>query len=76
MKIDEAERAIRSLCRQWIADVYGGELPAGTHPSWSDFKVWLELKGYSHYLEFRSRRGANADAELWFDDEFGQSWRR
>lgn len=46
------------------------------HPSFSSFKDWLSANGYSHYLNFRSVAGADYDAEMWFDDELGQNWRR
>jgi hypothetical protein len=34
--------------------------------------LWLGTKGYSHYLNFRSVRGANEDAEQLFDQELHQ----
>lgn len=46
------------------------------HPSFSDFKVWLTENGHSQYLDFRSTVGADYDAEVWFDDELKQNWRR
>jgi hypothetical protein len=46
------------------------------HPNFSAFKAWLDVKGYSHYLDFRSVAGADYDAESWFDQEFKQAWRR
>ncbi|MBR0734994.1 hypothetical protein JQ636_38575 [Bradyrhizobium japonicum] len=45
-------------------------------PSFSAFKSWLFKNDYAHYLNFRSRMGADYDAEMWFDGEFGQNWRR
>ncbi|TCU75262.1 hypothetical protein EDE08_103482 [Bradyrhizobium sp. R2.2-H] len=73
MKKSEAEPAIRSLATIWF-----DTLPAGKreHPSWYAFKDWLSANNYSHYLNFRSRISADYDAEMWFDDEFGQNWRR
>ncbi|MCJ9700182.1 hypothetical protein [Bradyrhizobium sp. SHOUNA76] len=72
MKKDEAEKAIRSLATTWF-----DTLPEDKreHPSWYAFKDWL-FAHYSHCLDFRSRTGANYDAEAWFDDELGQNWRR
>ena len=40
------------------------------------FKDWLSANHYSYYLNFRSRMGSHYDAEAWFDDELGQTWRR
>ena len=73
MKKDEAEPAIRALATKWL-----DTLPEQNreHPSWYAFKDWLSVNHYSHYLNFRSRMGADYDAEAWFDDELGQNWRR
>src|ERR1700722_1206111 len=68
----ECESAIRSLASQWFHALPD---PTPEHPSWSTFKTWLRANGYSHYLEFRSVRGPDADGELWFNQELGQSWR-
>jgi hypothetical protein len=53
-------------------------LPDGKreHPSFYAFKDWLSANHYSHYQNFRSRMGADYDAEAWFDDELGQNWQR
>ena len=48
----------------------------GEDPNFFAFTAWLSEKGYSHYLNFRSRMGADYDAELWYDQEFKQTWRR
>ena len=75
MKKDECEKAIRHLCGEWARDaaLTHAELE---HPSFSAFKAWLSEKGYSRYLDFRSVAGSDYDAELWFDQEFKQTWRR
>lgn len=73
MKKVEAEKAIRYLATEWVSTLSDDEKE---HPSFSSFKVWLRTKGYDHYLNFRSRMGANYDAELWFDQELKQTWRR
>ena len=75
MKKDECRQAIRQLCHKWsqAANLTAIQLE---HPSFSDFKTWLNKNGYSHYLNFRSVMGADYDAELWFDQEFKQTWRR
>jgi hypothetical protein len=74
MKKHEAEQAIRHLCHVWARECGISELPVD-QPSFPDFKSWLSGKGYGHYLEFRSVMGPNYDAEMWFDQEFRQTWR-
>jgi hypothetical protein len=75
MKKSDAEQAIRQLCDEWAREAQLTEADL-KHPSYSTFKSWLSAKGYSHYLNFRSVAGADYDAELWFDQEFNQTWRR
>jgi hypothetical protein len=69
----EAEKAIRRLCTEWARELSSEDLE---HPSFDAFRTWLDAKGYGHYLTFRSVAGPLYDAEMWFDDELGQSWRR
>jgi hypothetical protein len=75
MKKAEAEKVIRHLCHDWGREM---KIPIpSTYPdqaSFSAFTAWLEEKGYSRYLDFRSRMSARYDAERWFDEEFGQTW--
>ena len=74
----EAEQAIRHLCHVWAQEkgYVGRDYNAcDFHPSFGEFTLWLDSKGYGHYLTFRSRRGPRADAEDWFDEEFRQTWR-
>ncbi|MFC7051460.1 hypothetical protein ACFQI3_02030 [Hansschlegelia quercus] len=73
MKKDEAEKAIRGLCHEWKAQLEPAQLE---HPSFTSFEAWVRAKGYGQYLEFRSRMGAGYNAELWFDQELRQVWRR
>jgi hypothetical protein len=54
-------RAIRSLATDWLCDLSKDKQE---HPSLSSFKDWLGKKGYSHYLNFRCRMGADYDAEM------------
>jgi hypothetical protein len=75
MKKDECESAIRALCHQWRA-ARGLPGAAAEHPSFTDFQAWLQEKGHAKYLDFRSVAGADYDAEMWFDQEFKQTWRR
>jgi hypothetical protein len=73
MKKDTAEAAIRHLARDFRDTL---PEPDREHPSFAAFTAWLEKNGHSKYLGFRSLAGAHYDAEMWFDDEFGQNWRR
>ncbi len=71
----DREKAIRYLCGEWMRDAVltSTELE---HPSFSTFRTWLSTNGYSSYLGVHSMTGADNDAELWFDQEFRQVWRR
>jgi hypothetical protein len=71
MKKSEAETAIRRLCHEWAKEVHF-DPTSGQHPRFSEFKLWLREKKYSHYLVFRALAGADADAERWFDEELKQ----
>jgi hypothetical protein len=75
MKKAEAERSIRHLCHQWAEErrLTQQQLEC---PSFSEFRRWLDEKGYARYLRFRSSMGTIDDAELWFNEEFKQTWRR
>jgi hypothetical protein len=73
MKKSECERGIKSLSIDWFATL---SMEKQEHPSFYDFKRWLEANGHQGYLNFRSRMGADYDAELWFDQVLKQSWRR
>jgi hypothetical protein len=72
VKKPECEKAIRHLCRQWFDQL---PTPKPEHPSWSTFKRRLADNHYSGYLNFRSTRGADADAEMWFNQVLRQTWR-
>ena len=74
MKRAEAEPAIRAFVRQWAAatDV---EVGSTRQPSFLAFKRWMDAQGYGGYFTFRSTMGALDDAERWFDQELGQTWR-
>ena len=74
MKKGECEKEIRRLCHEWAKEV-GIPIRPVDQPHFSEFKSWLRARGDDRYLNFRSERGAEDDAEDWFDDEFGQSWR-
>jgi len=72
-KKGDSEKFIRYLCHEWAKGLSPDELK---HPSYLSFKEWASLKGYSHYWKFRSSVSADYDAEMWFDQEFKQMWRR
>lgn len=72
MTKNESEIAIRPLVHDWAKTQ---EQPTGWHPSFGAFVSWLKQNGYGHYLDFNSRMGASTDAEQWFDQELGQTWR-
>jgi len=74
MKQAEAESAIRSLATKWAREV-GFLRDSGEQPSYNAFRAWVQTQGYGQYLEFRSTIGAYEHAEMWFDNELGQSWR-
>ena len=73
MKKAESKQALHELFGQWARDLSLAQLE---HPSYYQFKDWLQKNGYSHYLMFRSVAGADYDTELWFDRYFKQTWRR
>ncbi|MBB1093876.1 hypothetical protein HUU61_21600 [Rhodopseudomonas palustris] len=70
----DAERAIRHLALEWM-DETGFEQAPGHYPSFLAFKMWLEGKHFSHYLQFRSGISAQHEAEGWFEDEIRNYWR-
>lgn len=71
----DCEKAIRYLCGVWAKE-RGIPMTGEVHAGFSQFKSWLNEKGYSHYLNFRSTTGSDYVAELWFDQEFHLTWRR
>lgn len=74
MKKADAERAIRHLCHQWCKECDLSETPAD-QLSFLAFQTWVQ-QDYSAYLGFRTTTSVSYDVEMWFDDEFKQSWRR
>lgn len=76
MKKSEAEPAIRHLIGKWLSEHGAEQAQQASGPRFSDFETWLNLNGYSRYLDFRSTMGSQYDAELWFDEETGQLWKR
>jgi hypothetical protein len=74
LKKEECEKAIRQLCHQWMQEA--NISVEKDHPSFAAFENWMTAQGYSRYLNFRSVAGADYDAEMWFDQETKQIWRR
>lgn len=74
MQKSEAEKAVRHLCHTWASE--NGLKIGVDHASFSAFKAWLQAKECGHILDFKSRMGAEYDAEMWFDQEMKQNWRR
>jgi hypothetical protein len=73
MKKSECETAIRSLCHDWAKL---RDIPSAPErqPSFVDFIGWVR-QNYPRYLDFRTTTSVNYDAEMWFDQEFKQTWR-
>lgn len=74
MKKNECEKAIRHLCHVWAKEAGIPPNPVD-QPSFSQFTSWLTANGHGQYLNFRSVAGPLYDAEMWFDEEFKQTWR-
>lgn len=72
---NECETAIRQLCHEW-AKGKGFLILPDFDPGFGNFKNWLVENHYSHYLNFKSVAGPDYDAEVWFDQELKQMWRR
>jgi len=64
----ESEPKVRYLAGVWAKET-GYIAKPGHYPSYSSFKSWMDAKGYGHYLQFRSRCGADYDAEHWLEEE-------
>lgn len=74
MKKEECEKALRNLCHQWRKES-GLEGTAAQELSFEAYYSWVQQR-YSNYLDFRSTVSVRYDAEMWFDQEFKQTWRR
>ena len=73
MKKPEAETGVRYLCHQW-ADLRGVTPDPSVQPNFGDFMTWMR-QNYPEYLVFRSTMPVSEVVEMWFDDEFKQTWR-
>jgi hypothetical protein len=67
----ESKQIVCRECHDWLA---GTPEAKREHPSFTDFRTWLEAR-YPRVFSFRSSINPLYDAELWFDRELGQSWR-
>ena len=74
MKKADAEGIIRSLVHDWASET-GFRIGSDQHPSFYDFWSWLDGRA-PQAKSFRAVGGAEYIAELWFDEELGQLWRR
>jgi hypothetical protein len=74
MKKSEAEKAIRYLCHQWRKEAGHAATPR-EELHFGEFLSWVR-QNYSSYLQFRTTTSVSYDAEMWFDQEFGQAWAR
>lgn len=70
----DCEKAIRDLTTKWMKTQPDQRNP-NWHPSFIEFRDWLNANGYGHFLNFRSVMGAPEDAEHWFNQELKQTWR-
>jgi hypothetical protein len=66
-------QAIRQLRDQW-AELRGISKQPEHQPNFSAFFSWVEQK-YPRYLDFPTTISVRYDVELWFDQEFKQTWR-
>ncbi len=74
MKKGECETFIRELCRKW-GKRHGVSASPASQPSFQEFISWVR-QNYPAYLKFKTSTSVEYDAEMWFDQEFKQTWRR
>ena len=74
MKKDECEQKIRYLCSKW-ANERGILMSGEVDPSFQEFLSWMRDNGWYQYLDFRAQGGPLYVAQMWFDQEFKQSWK-
>jgi hypothetical protein len=72
MKKDQAKAEIIALMSVWQRKEFPNT-PRDQLSS-SSFYSWLEANSSGH-LRFRTTTGVRYDIDMWFDKEFGQSWR-
>lgn len=69
----EAERGIRYLCGEW-AKLVGVVPDPAIQPDFGAFLSWVQ-SNHPAYLNFRSTVPVRDIVEMWFDQEFKQTWR-
>ena len=74
MKKSDCEPVIKALCHEW-ARLNGMPNRPACQPSFSQFTSWMRESGHGRYLHFRAVGGPEYVAEMWFDQEFHQTWR-
>lgn len=73
MTKSEAERGIRHLCHVW-AKLLGVAVDPSVEPRFDDFLSWVRAT-HGLYLKFRTTTSVTYDVQMWFDQEFKQTWR-
>jgi hypothetical protein len=73
MKKSESESVIRRLCHSWAQEHYPNGFP-NNNPSFIEFHAWLS-NTHPIYLTFRTATNVKDIVEMWFDQEFKQTWR-
>lgn len=74
MQQAEAEKGIRYLIDIWRTE--SGQLGVPKQDlAFSTFWYWLQAN-HAPYTNFRARGSARERAEIWFDQETGQMWKR
>ena len=74
VKKQDSEAGIRHLCYKW-AELRGVRIPSIEQPSFADFLSWVR-QNYGWYLKFRTTGSVEDQVEKWFDEVFGQTWRK
>lgn len=69
----ESEKTIRYLCGKW-GQLNGVRKPLSGQLGFYDFYSWVQAE-HSGVLAFRSRLPTVDQVEIWFDSEFGSTWR-
>ena len=73
VKKEECERALRHLCHVWWKES-GLSATSEGHPSFTQFFAWV-VQNYPSYLNFRTTITVSFEVDMWFDQEFKQTWR-
>ncbi|MCJ2044737.1 hypothetical protein MKK58_09380 [Methylobacterium sp. J-078] len=68
----EAEKMIRHLCKIWAVEEKIS-IPSEAYHNFLTFKLWLEKRGYAHFLHCRSTGTIEQTASIWFNEELKQA---